>query len=96
MLNYFVTYLQDFEQSGIFDAQCVLESRQKKEEDELYATFKRDKEKKIERLEKELLIEKEKSVSEMIEAFEQLKKYKDKDTLEVEKKKLESHYRLVI
>jgi hypothetical protein len=77
----------------VYAAQSQLEERQKLEEDELYATLKTEKQKKLEKIEKELEIEKERSVREMIEGFEQLKKYKDPETLESEKKKLESHYR---
>ncbi|KAL4224109.1 hypothetical protein ACF0H5_017563 [Mactra antiquata] len=84
---------QDFEKSGVFVAQSVLEEKQKLEEDELYATLKTEKKTKLERIEKELEIEKERSVREMIDGFEQLKKYKDKETLETEKRKLEAHYR---
>lgn len=84
---------KDFEKLGVFDAQTELEESQKREEDELYATFRREKERKVEYLEQELEIEKERSVREMIESFEQLKKVKDKDALEKERKKLEAHYR---
>lgn len=84
---------QDFEKSGVFVAQSKLEIRQKQEEDELYANFKHVKEMKLKSLEKELEIEKERSVKEMIEEFERLKKFKHQDAFEVEKRKLEAHYR---
>jgi len=74
-------------------AQSELESRQKREEDELYATFKREKAKKIEKIEKELETEKERSVRDMIDGYEQLKKHKDQESLETEKRKLELLYR---
>lgn len=77
----------------MFVAQSELELRQKQEEDELYATFKREKAKKIEKIERELEIEKERSVKEMIDGFEQLKKHRDQESLETEKRKLEVLYR---
>lgn len=80
----------------MYVAQSELEVRQKLEEDELYATLKTEKQKKIERIEKELELEKERSVREMIEEFEKLRKHKDPDTLELEKRKLESHYRCLL
>lgn len=86
-------YFQDYEKSGVFAAQSQLELRQKQEEDELYATFKREKAKKIEKIEKELETEKERSVKEMIESYEQLKKHRDQESLESEKRKLEVLYR---
>jgi len=85
--------LQDYEKTGVFVAQSELESRQKREEDELYATFKREKAKKIEKIEKELETEKERSVRDMIDGYEQLKKHKDQESLETEKRKLELLYR---
>ena len=77
----------------MFDAQSQLEIQQKAEEDQLYATFKEDKEKKMKRLEQELELEKERSVKELIEGFEHLKKFKDKAELEKERLRLEAIYR---
>ena len=77
----------------MFDAQSQLEIQQKAEEDQLYATFKEDKEKKMKRLEQELELEKERSVKELIEGFEHLKKFKDKAELERERLRLEAIYR---
>ncbi|XP_052802436.1 hillarin-like isoform X2 [Mya arenaria] len=84
---------QDYERSGIFALQSALESQQKVEEDELYDTIRREKEHKLTSIERELELEKERSVREMVDAFEQLKKHRDDGTLELEKRKLEAHYR---
>ena len=45
------------------------------------------------KLEQELEIEKERSVKELIEGFEHLKKFKDKAELEKERLRLEALYR---
>ncbi|KAL3856219.1 hypothetical protein ACJMK2_010996 [Sinanodonta woodiana] len=88
----FGTY-KDFEESGIFDAQTELERQQKEEEDLLYKQFLEEREKRIQRLESELQIEKDKSVKELIAGFEHLKNMKDKSSLEKETKKLEMLFR---
>ncbi|KAH3889567.1 hypothetical protein DPMN_013626, partial [Dreissena polymorpha] len=82
---------QDYEKSGVFAAQSALETEQKREEDELYATLKRDKEKKLSHIERELEMEKEQSVQEMVDGYEHLKRHKDPATLEAETRKLEDH-----
>ena len=88
-----ILWLQDYEESGVFDAQSALELQQKEEEDKLYATFKENREQKMRKLEQELEIEKERSVQELIEGFEHLKKFKDKAELEKERLRLEALYR---
>lgn len=84
---------KDYEELGVFNAQSELEKQHKEEEDQLYAAFEEDKENKMKKLLQELEIEKEKSVQELIEGFEHLKKFKDKAELEKERSRLEAIYR---
>ncbi|OWF35614.1 hillarin-like isoform X1 [Mizuhopecten yessoensis] len=86
---------KDFESLGVFDAQSVLELRQKKEEDKLYERFHEDRTKMVQRLEDELKVEKEKSVQELVAGFEKkITSKKDiKTGLEKETERLEQLYK---
>ncbi|XP_014779999.1 hillarin isoform X1 [Octopus bimaculoides] len=88
----FATY-KDFERSGVFAAQNDLEQIQKVEEDLLYSTFRRNREKKIKKLEADLQQEKEKSVMELVNGFERIvSQNSSQNRLEEETKKLEEEY----
>ena len=84
---------QDFEKSGVFDAQNDLEQIQKVEEDLLYSTFRRNREKKIKKLEADLQEEQEQSVAELVSSFERIaSQMQSESKLAEETKKLEEEY----
>ncbi|XP_071093705.1 hillarin-like isoform X1 [Haliotis cracherodii] len=84
----------DYEKCGVFDAQLELEGEQKKEEDELYATLKMERQKKVKRLEEELKVEKDNSVRDLVSTLERFSPQKGKSGLAKETERLEEHYKL--
>jgi len=61
---------QDFKKFGIFEAQEVMEKKHRLEEDELYEQMAEERRQQIQQLEKSLFAEREHTVRELVEWFE--------------------------
>ena len=61
---------QDFKKFGVFEAQETMEKKHRLEEDELYEQMAEERRQQIQRLENSLIAEREHTVRELVEWFE--------------------------
>jgi lambda family phage tail tape measure protein len=89
--NFFST--QDFEQSGVFDAQWTLEDRHHEEEERLQRFLSEEREKEMKRLDNNIETEKEHAAAELLSNIEQMGLKQNPRNLVAERERIEDHFR---
>ena len=85
--------LQDFENSGVFDAQWTLEDRHREEDQRLQRFLSEEREKEMKRLDSTLETEKERAASELLAGMDQMSLQKNSRNLMAERERMEDHFR---
>ena len=84
---------QDFENSGVFDAQWTLEDRHKEEDQRLQRFLSEEREKEMKKLDSNLETEKERAASELLSGMDQMTLQKNSRNLMAERERMEEHFR---
>lgn len=84
---------QDFEQSGVFDAQWTLEDRHHEEEERLQRFLSEEREKEMKRLDNNIETEKEHAAAELLSNIEQMGLKQNPRNLVAERERIEDHFR---
>ena len=88
-------FSQDFETSGVFDAQTTLEARHREEEERLQRFLLEEREKEMRRLDESIGYEKERAASELLASFEHMSMSGSTPNLMAERERIEDHFRRV-
>ena len=85
----------DFETSGVFQAQFILEQRHKEEEERLQRFLLEEREKEMRKLDESLGVEKERAAAELLSSFEQMSLSGSTPNLMAERERIEDHFRRI-
>ena len=87
---------QDFDTSGVFEVQPLLEQRHKEEEERLLRFLAEEREKEMKRLDDTIALEKEKAAEELLNSFDQMSLQNSVPrSLVEERERIEDHFRRV-
>ncbi|XP_060565893.1 hillarin-like [Ruditapes philippinarum] len=84
---------EDFEMNGVFDAQWTLEDRHHEEEERLQRFLSEEREKEMNRLDKNIETEKEHAAAELLANIEQMGLQQNPRNLVSERERIEDHFR---
>lgn len=85
--------LQDFEISGVFEAQSHLEQRHTEEEERLQRFISEEREKELHRLNEGINAEKERAAAELLASMDQMSLQRNSRDLFAERERIEDHFR---
>lgn len=84
---------EDFENSGVFEAQSTLEQRHREEEERLQRFLLEEREKEMRKLDESIDAEKDRSASELLSSFERMSMSGAPPNLMMERERIEDHFR---
>lgn len=85
--------LKDFETSGVFEAQSVLESRHREEEERLQRFLLEEREKEMRKLDDTISSEKDRAAADLLSSFEHMSMSGSTPNLMAERERIEDHFR---
>lgn len=85
--------LKDFETSGVFEAQSVLESRHREEEERLQRFLLEEREKEMRKLDDTISSEKDRAAADLLGSFEHMSMSGSTPNLMAERERIEDHFR---
>lgn len=85
--------LKDFETSGVFEAQSVLESRHREEEERLQRFLLEEREKEMRKLDDTISVEKDRAAADLLCSFEHMSMSGSTPNLMAERERIEDHFR---
>lgn len=83
----------DFERSGVFDAEWTLENRHHEEEERLQRFLSEEREKEMKRLDSNIEAEKERAAAELLASMDKMSMQQNPRNLVAERERMEDHFR---